>query len=152
MLGQYALLCLPLLDSIPLLGCAVFCRLCWVRRWDQAGPISPRPGETVACQLFQMSDLQHGPNRRVHQQVSVDQITNDFYISRIFALLTPSRQPKYVSDRCEAVWFLLCGRDGVPYCEADYHAQFGVKCETCTRYISGRVLEVRPKEYLSIRS
>lgn len=107
MLGQYALLCLPLLDSIPLLGCAVFCRLCWVWRWDQAGPISPRPGETVACQLFQMSDLQHGPNRRVHQQVSVDQITNGFYISRIFAPLTPSRQPKYVSDRFEAVWFLL---------------------------------------------
>lgn len=31
----------------------------------------------------------------------------------------------------------------MPYCEADYHAQYGVKCETCTRYISGRVLEVR---------
>lgn len=42
----------------------------------------------------------------------------------------------------EAALF-LCGRDGVPYCEADYHAQYGVKCETCTRYISGRVLEVR---------
>lgn len=38
--------------------------------------------------------------------------------------------------------FLRC-RDGVPYCEADYHAQFGVKCEGCSRYISGRVLEVR---------
>ncbi|KAG7241808.1 hypothetical protein INR49_024778 [Caranx melampygus] len=32
--------------------------------------------------------------------------------------------------------------DGVPYCEADYHAQYGVKCETCSRYISGRVLEM----------
>lgn len=31
----------------------------------------------------------------------------------------------------------------MPYCEADYHAQYGVKCETCSRYISGRVLEVR---------
>lgn len=39
----------------------------------------------------------------------------------------------------------LCCRDGVPYCEADYHAQYGVKCETCSRYISGRVLEVRTR-------
>lgn len=35
-------------------------------------------------------------------------------------------------------------RDGIPYCESDYHAQFGIKCETCDRYISGRVLEVSP--------
>lgn len=42
-------------------------------------------------------------------------------------------------------------RDGVPYCEADYHAQYGVKCETCSRYISGRVLEVRTEPDLSVR-
>lgn len=39
------------------------------------------------------------------------------------------------------VWISSC-RDGVPYCESDYHSQFGIKCETCDRYISGRVLEV----------
>lgn len=39
----------------------------------------------------------------------------------------------------------LSQRDGVPYCESDYHAQFGIKCETCDRYISGRVLEVSPR-------
>ncbi|KAL7989234.1 hypothetical protein Chor_011900 [Crotalus horridus] len=38
-------------------------------------------------------------------------------------------------------------KDGVPYCEADYHAQFGIKCETCNRYISGRVLEAGGKHY-----
>ncbi|KAJ8408861.1 hypothetical protein AAFF_G00246790 [Aldrovandia affinis] len=38
-------------------------------------------------------------------------------------------------------------KDGVPYCEADYHAQFGIKCETCDRYISGRVLEAGGKHY-----
>lgn len=38
----------------------------------------------------------------------------------------------------------LSRRDGIPYCESDYHAQFGIKCETCDRYISGRVLEVSP--------
>lgn len=39
----------------------------------------------------------------------------------------------------------------MPYCEADYHAQYGVKCETCSRYISGRVLEVRTEPDLSVR-
>lgn len=34
------------------------------------------------------------------------------------------------------------GRDGIPYCEADYHSQFGIRCDSCNRYISGRVLEV----------
>lgn len=39
---------------------------------------------------------------------------------------------------------ILCVcRDGIPYCEADYHTQFGIRCESCSRYISGRVLEVR---------
>ncbi|KAG9346838.1 hypothetical protein JZ751_007184 [Albula glossodonta] len=38
-------------------------------------------------------------------------------------------------------------KDGVPYCESDYHAQFGIKCETCDRYISGRVLEAGGKHY-----
>lgn len=35
------------------------------------------------------------------------------------------------------------GRDGIPYCETDYHAQFGIRCDSCSRFISGRVLEVR---------
>lgn len=47
--------------------------------------------------------------------------------------------------------YVLCCRDGVPYCEADYHAQYGVKCETCSRYISGRVLEVRTEPDVNIR-
>ncbi len=48
-------------------------------------------------------------------------------------------------------FYSLCCRDGVPYCEADYHAQYGVKCETCSRYISGRVLEVRKGPDFNIR-
>ena len=53
-----------------------------------------------------------------------------------------------------SVFFFFCSyslylRDGVPYCEADYHAQYGVKCETCSRYISGRVLEVRTGDQIS---
>ncbi len=33
-------------------------------------------------------------------------------------------------------------RDGVPYCEKDYQKLFGVKCAYCTRFISGKVLQV----------
>ncbi|XP_045104500.1 actin-binding LIM protein 3-like isoform X5 [Portunus trituberculatus] len=33
------------------------------------------------------------------------------------------------------------GKDGLPYCEKDYQAQFGVKCAYCNRYISGKVLQ-----------
>nr|XP_054587069.1 actin-binding LIM protein 3 isoform X2 [Nothobranchius furzeri] len=38
-------------------------------------------------------------------------------------------------------------KDGVPYCETDYHAQFGIRCESCNGYISGRVLEAGGKHY-----
>lgn len=33
-------------------------------------------------------------------------------------------------------------RDGLPYCEADYHAKFGIRCDGCQKYITGHVLEV----------
>lgn len=33
-------------------------------------------------------------------------------------------------------------RDGIPYCEMDYHAMFGIQCESCKKYITGKVLEV----------
>ncbi|UYV63445.1 ABLIM3 [Cordylochernes scorpioides] len=33
-------------------------------------------------------------------------------------------------------------RDGLPYCEKDYEKQFGVKCDHCERFISGKVLQV----------
>lgn len=48
----------------------VFYRLCRLWRRDQAGSVPPGTGETVARQLLQVSDVQHGPHGRVHQQVS----------------------------------------------------------------------------------
>lgn len=33
-------------------------------------------------------------------------------------------------------------RDGAPYCEKDYQGLFGVKCEACHQFITGKVLEV----------
>ncbi|KAK9501235.1 hypothetical protein O3M35_011983 [Rhynocoris fuscipes] len=56
-------------------------------------------------------------------------------------------------DRQWHVWCFKCticgvplhgefmGKDGEPYCEKDYHKNFGVKCAYCTRYISGKVLQ-----------
>uniref|UniRef100_A0A673G6Y7 Actin-binding LIM protein 2-like n=1 Tax=Sinocyclocheilus rhinocerous TaxID=307959 RepID=A0A673G6Y7_9TELE len=38
-------------------------------------------------------------------------------------------------------------KDGIPYCEADYHAMFGIQCETCKKYITGKVLEAGEKLY-----
>ncbi|XP_051522427.1 actin-binding LIM protein 2-like isoform X6 [Myxocyprinus asiaticus] len=38
-------------------------------------------------------------------------------------------------------------KDGIPYCEADYHAMFGIQCDTCKKYITGKVLEAGEKHY-----
>ncbi|OXB62316.1 hypothetical protein ASZ78_002959 [Callipepla squamata] len=34
-------------------------------------------------------------------------------------------------------------KDGIPYCETDYHAKFGIRCDNCEKYITGRVLEAK---------
>ncbi|XP_069488121.1 actin-binding LIM protein 2 isoform X8 [Ambystoma mexicanum] len=38
-------------------------------------------------------------------------------------------------------------KDGVPYCEMDYHAKFGIRCDSCEKYITGKVLEAGEKHY-----
>ncbi|KAK2500515.1 hypothetical protein MC885_017300 [Smutsia gigantea] len=38
-------------------------------------------------------------------------------------------------------------RDGLPYCETDYHTQFGIRCDGCEKYITGHVLEAGEKHY-----
>ncbi|KAF3838089.1 hypothetical protein F7725_009857 [Dissostichus mawsoni] len=67
------------------------------------------------------------------------------------SLLALEKQWHVSCFRCRTCNMVLTGeyisKDGVPYCEADYHAQYGVKCETCSRYISGRVLEAGGKHY-----
>ncbi|XP_065814837.1 actin-binding LIM protein 3 isoform X6 [Labrus bergylta] len=67
------------------------------------------------------------------------------------SLLALEKQWHVSCFRCQTCSMVLTGeyisKDGVPYCEADYHAQYGVKCDTCSRYISGRVLEAGGKHY-----
>uniref|UniRef100_A0A665U677 Actin binding LIM protein family, member 2 n=1 Tax=Echeneis naucrates TaxID=173247 RepID=A0A665U677_ECHNA len=38
-------------------------------------------------------------------------------------------------------------KEGIPYCEMDYHAMFGIQCESCKKYITGKVLEAGEKHY-----
>uniref|UniRef100_A0A8P4KN50 LIM zinc-binding domain-containing protein n=1 Tax=Dicentrarchus labrax TaxID=13489 RepID=A0A8P4KN50_DICLA len=53
--------------------------------------------------------------------------------------------------KCKACRRVLSGeyisKDGVPYCERDYQIQFGVQCEACQKFITGKVLEAGDKHY-----
>lgn len=40
-------------------------------------------------------------------------------------------------------FFFIIFRDGKPYCEKDYQAEFGVTCAGCGGYIIGKVLQVK---------
>uniref|UniRef100_H3D5J0 Actin binding LIM protein 1 n=1 Tax=Tetraodon nigroviridis TaxID=99883 RepID=H3D5J0_TETNG len=46
---------------------------------------------------------------------------------------------------------VLCGeyisKDGVPYCERDYQNKFGIQCDACQKFITGKVLEAGVKHY-----
>ncbi|XP_078241930.1 actin-binding LIM protein 3 isoform X14 [Pogona vitticeps] len=67
------------------------------------------------------------------------------------SLLALEKQWHVSCFKCQTCGIILTGeyisKDGIPYCESDYHSQFGIKCETCNRYISGRVLEAGGKHY-----
>ncbi|KAM7374554.1 hypothetical protein PAMP_007202 [Pampus punctatissimus] len=67
------------------------------------------------------------------------------------SLLALERQWHVSCFKCRTCSCALTGdyisKDGIPYCETDYHAQFGIRCEGCNRYISGRVLEAGGKHY-----
>ncbi|XP_076017285.1 actin-binding LIM protein 3-like isoform X2 [Genypterus blacodes] len=67
------------------------------------------------------------------------------------SLLALERQWHVSCFKCRTCGCTLTGeyisKDGIPYCETDYHAQFGIRCESCSRYISGRVLEAGGKHY-----
>lgn len=67
------------------------------------------------------------------------------------SLLALERQWHVSCFKCRTCGCTLTGeyisKDGIPYCETDYHTQFGIRCEGCNRYISGRVLEAGGKHY-----
>uniref|UniRef100_UPI00398EC1D8 actin-binding LIM protein 1 isoform X5 n=1 Tax=Pristiophorus japonicus TaxID=55135 RepID=UPI00398EC1D8 len=67
------------------------------------------------------------------------------------ALLALERQWHLGCFKCKACGNVLTGeyisKDGAPYCEKDYQSLFGVKCEDCDKFITGKVLEAGDKHY-----
>ncbi|KAF1373984.1 hypothetical protein PFLUV_G00244570 [Perca fluviatilis] len=67
------------------------------------------------------------------------------------ALLALGSQWHLGCFKCKTCRKVLSGeyisKDGVPYCERDYQIQFGVQCEACQKFITGKVLEAGEKHY-----
>ncbi|XP_027900487.1 actin-binding LIM protein 1-like isoform X1 [Xiphophorus couchianus] len=67
------------------------------------------------------------------------------------ALLALGAQWHLGCFKCKSCRRILSGeyinKDGFPYCERDYQTQFGVKCEACQRFITGKVLEAGERHY-----
>ncbi|XP_012579063.1 PREDICTED: actin-binding LIM protein 1 isoform X1 [Condylura cristata] len=67
------------------------------------------------------------------------------------ALLALEKQWHLGCFKCKACGKVLTGeyisKDGAPYCEKDYQGLFGVKCEACHQFITGKVLEAGDKHY-----
>ncbi|XP_036191783.1 actin-binding LIM protein 1 isoform X11 [Myotis myotis] len=67
------------------------------------------------------------------------------------ALLALEKQWHLGCFKCKSCAKVLTGeyisKDGAPYCEKDYQGLFGVKCEACHQFITGKVLEAGDKHY-----
>ncbi|XP_012873168.1 PREDICTED: actin-binding LIM protein 1 isoform X3 [Dipodomys ordii] len=67
------------------------------------------------------------------------------------ALLALDQQWHLGCFKCKSCRKVLTGeyisKDGAPYCEKDYQGLFGVKCEACHQFITGKVLEAGDKHY-----
>ncbi|XP_036295046.1 actin-binding LIM protein 1 isoform X18 [Pipistrellus kuhlii] len=67
------------------------------------------------------------------------------------ALLALEKQWHLGCFKCKACGKVLTGeyisKDGAPYCEKDYQGLFGVQCEACHQFITGKVLEAGDKHY-----
>ncbi|XP_077114058.1 actin-binding LIM protein 1 isoform X11 [Ranitomeya variabilis] len=67
------------------------------------------------------------------------------------ALLALDKQWHLGCFKCKSCGKVLTGeyisKDGSPYCEKDYQLLFGVKCEACHEFITGKVLEAGDKHY-----
>ncbi|XP_046885690.1 actin-binding LIM protein 1-like isoform X5 [Hypomesus transpacificus] len=67
------------------------------------------------------------------------------------ALLALDRQWHLGCFKCKSCGRVLTGeyisKDGAPYCEKDYQINFGVQCEACHQFITGKVLEAGDKHY-----
>ncbi|XP_043925140.1 actin-binding LIM protein 3 isoform X2 [Protopterus annectens] len=126
------------------------CFVCTVCR--KPFPIGDRvtfSGKECVCQQCSHTLLSSGKPVKIHGPSSCAGCKEE--IKHGQSLLALEKQWHVSCFKCQTCGVILTGeyisKDGVPYCEADYHKQFGIKCETCDRYISGRVLEAGGKHY-----
>ncbi|XP_028629074.1 actin-binding LIM protein 1 isoform X2 [Grammomys surdaster] len=67
------------------------------------------------------------------------------------ALLALDKQWHLGCFKCKSCGKVLTGeyisKDDFPYCEKDYQGLFGVKCEACHQFITGKVLEAGDRHY-----
>ncbi|XP_051506712.1 actin-binding LIM protein 1-like isoform X1 [Myxocyprinus asiaticus] len=67
------------------------------------------------------------------------------------ALLALESQWHLGCFKCKSCAKVLTGeyisKDGAPYCEKDYQLLFGVQCEACQQFITGKLLEAGDKHY-----
>ncbi|XP_062298695.1 actin-binding LIM protein 1-like [Scomber scombrus] len=94
-------------------------------------PLSPTPTNDISC-----SNCCNGCGREIKNGQ---------------ALLALGSQWHLGCFKCKACRRMLSGeyisKDGVPYCERDYQIHFGVQCEACQKFITGKVLEAGEKHY-----
>lgn len=103
-------------------------------------------------------------NHYLCQQCSSKEINNDSRVRKLDrcagcgedirsgqSLLALEKQWHLWCFTCTKCGCLLAGeymgRDGKPYCEKDYQAEFGVTCAGCGGYIIGKVLQAGEKHY-----
>ncbi|XP_067278439.1 actin-binding LIM protein 1a isoform X8 [Pseudorasbora parva] len=125
------------------------CFVCTVcKRPFPAGDRVTFNGKDCLCQ-YCAEPMSPGPTKDVVGPSSCAGCGRD--IKNGQALLALESQWHLGCFKCKACSKVLTGeyisKDGAPYCEQDYQVQFGVHCEACQQFITGKVLEAGDKHY-----
>ncbi|XP_052007430.1 actin-binding LIM protein 1-like [Xyrauchen texanus] len=105
-------------------------------------------GKDCLCQ-YCAEPMSPGPTKDVKGPSSCAGCGRD--IKNGQALLALESQWHLGCFKCKSCAKVLTGeyisKDGTPYCERDYQVLFGVQCEACQQFITGKVLEAGDKHY-----
>ncbi|RXN27379.1 actin-binding LIM 1-like isoform X5 [Labeo rohita] len=122
------------------------CTIC--KRPFPAGDRVTFNGKDCLCQ-YCAEPMSPGPTKDVVGPSSCAGCGRD--IKNGQALLALESQWHLGCFKCKACAKVLTGeyisKDGAPYCERDYQVLFGVQCEACQQFITGKVLEAGDKHY-----
>ncbi|XP_026133756.1 actin-binding LIM protein 1-like isoform X6 [Carassius auratus] len=122
------------------------CTIC--KRPFPAGDRVTFNGKDCLCQ-YCAEPTSPGPTKDVVRRSSCAGCGRD--IKNGQALLALESQWHLGCFKCKACAKVLTGeyisKDGAPYCEHDYQVLFGVHCEACQQFITGKVLEAGDKHY-----